>query len=84
MELQSYPGAEPVCALSCKPASFLIARLHQLCFVGSFFFPSAQGLMKLFLCSEMIPQVDVLKAAAFPVLKQFGIDGESLELKVRM
>ena len=37
-----------------------------------------------FFNSESILQVDVLRATALPLLKQFGIDGESLELKVRM
>lgn len=40
--------------------------------------------MKLFFNSEIILQVDVLRATALPLLKQFGIDGESFELKVRM
>ncbi|XP_049751489.1 RNA 3'-terminal phosphate cyclase-like protein isoform X1 [Elephas maximus indicus] len=31
---------------------------------------------------QVDPSVDVLKATALPLLKQFGIDGESLELKV--
>ncbi|XP_036186932.1 RNA 3'-terminal phosphate cyclase-like protein isoform X2 [Myotis myotis] len=31
---------------------------------------------------QVDPSVDVLKATALPVLKQFGIDGESLELKI--
>ncbi|KAL1766365.1 RNA 3' [Sigmodon hispidus] len=31
---------------------------------------------------QVDPLVDVLKAIALPVLKQFGIDGESLELKI--
>lgn len=52
--------------------------------MDSFFFQS-QGLTKLFFFfSEIILQVDVLKATALPLLKQFGIDGESFELKVRM
>lgn len=37
-----------------------------------------------FFNSEIILQVDVLRTTALPLLKQFGIDGESLELKVRM
>lgn len=41
-------------------------------FNETFFFP------------EIILQVDVLRATALPLLKQFGIDGESFELKVRM
>ncbi|XP_023614185.1 RNA 3'-terminal phosphate cyclase-like protein isoform X2 [Myotis lucifugus] len=31
---------------------------------------------------QVDPSVDVLKATALPILKQFGIDGESLELKI--
>ncbi|XP_004714515.1 RNA 3'-terminal phosphate cyclase-like protein isoform X1 [Echinops telfairi] len=31
---------------------------------------------------QVDPSVDVLKATAIPLLKQFGIDGESLELKI--
>ncbi|XP_006737330.2 RNA 3'-terminal phosphate cyclase-like protein [Leptonychotes weddellii] len=31
---------------------------------------------------QVDPSVDVLKATALPLLKQFGIDGESFELKV--
>ena len=58
---------------------YLEANLNLLC---GFFFPS-QGLTKLFF-PEIILQVDVLKATALPLLKQFGIDGESFELKVRM
>lgn len=47
--------------------------------------PASWGLIKLFsFSSEKILQVDVLKATALPLLKQFGIDGESFELKVRM
>lgn len=50
--------------------------------MGLLFFPS-QGLIKHFFFSEIILQVDVLKVTALPLLKQFGIDGESFELKVR-
>lgn len=60
--------------------SFIYLDEALTCFVESFFFPS-QGLTKLFF-SEIILQVDVLKATALPLLKQFGIDGESFELKV--
>ncbi|XP_028941184.1 RNA 3'-terminal phosphate cyclase-like protein, partial [Antrostomus carolinensis] len=67
----------------CSPSRSIGYYLESLLCLAPFMKHPLKIILRGVTNDQVDPSVDVLKATALPLLKKFGIDGESLEIKVR-